>query len=37
LLLASTQQLLGVPLEVARAGLREGVALSLLTEAAVAA
>lgn len=37
LLLASTQQLLGVPLEVARAGLREGVALSLLGEAAVAA
>ena len=37
LLLASAQQLLGVPLEVARAGLREGVALSLLADAAVAA
>jgi exopolyphosphatase/guanosine-5'-triphosphate,3'-diphosphate pyrophosphatase len=37
LLLVCTQRLLGVPLEVARAGLREGVALSLLAEAAVAA
>ena len=37
LLLISAQRLLGVPLEVARAGLREGVALSLLDEAAVAA
>ncbi len=37
LLLARTQRLLGVPLEVARAGLREGVALSLLADAAVAA
>jgi exopolyphosphatase/guanosine-5'-triphosphate,3'-diphosphate pyrophosphatase len=37
LLLVSTQRLLGVPLEVARAGLREGVALSLLADAAVAA
>ena len=37
LLLASAQELLGVPLEVARAGLREGVALSLLAEAACAA
>ena len=37
LLLVCTQRLLGVPLEVARAGLREGVALSLFAEAAVAA
>jgi exopolyphosphatase/guanosine-5'-triphosphate,3'-diphosphate pyrophosphatase len=37
LLLASTQRLLGVPLVVARAGLREGLALSLLEDAAVAA
>jgi exopolyphosphatase/guanosine-5'-triphosphate,3'-diphosphate pyrophosphatase len=37
LLLAATQRLLGVPLVVARAGLREGVALSLLEDAAVAA
>jgi exopolyphosphatase/pppGpp-phosphohydrolase len=37
LLLVCTQRLLGVPLEVARAGLREGVALSLLADAAVAA
>jgi len=37
LLLAATQRLLGVPLVVARAGLREGLALSLLDDAAVAA
>ncbi len=37
LLLVCTQRLLGVPLEVARTGLREGVALSLLADAAVAA
>ena len=37
LLLVCTQRLLGVPLVVARAGLREGVALSLLADAAVAA
>jgi exopolyphosphatase/guanosine-5'-triphosphate,3'-diphosphate pyrophosphatase len=37
LLLAATQRLLGVPLVVARAGLREGLALSLLEDAAVAA
>jgi exopolyphosphatase/guanosine-5'-triphosphate,3'-diphosphate pyrophosphatase len=37
LLLARTQRLLGVPLRVARAGLREGVALSLLADEAVAA
>jgi len=37
LLLLSAQRLLGVPFEVAKAGLREGVALSLLDEAAVAA
>jgi len=37
LLLASAQRLLGVPLEVARGGLREGIALSLLGDAAVAA
>jgi exopolyphosphatase/pppGpp-phosphohydrolase len=37
LLLACTQRLLGVPLTVARSGLREGVALSLLGETAVAA
>jgi exopolyphosphatase / guanosine-5'-triphosphate,3'-diphosphate pyrophosphatase len=37
LLLACTQQLLGVPLAVARSGLREGIALSLLAETAVAA
>jgi exopolyphosphatase/guanosine-5'-triphosphate,3'-diphosphate pyrophosphatase len=36
-LLASAQTLLGVPLIVARGGVREGVALSLLAEAAVAA
>ena len=36
-LLASARTLLGVPLVVARGGVREGVALSLLTEAAVAA
>ena len=34
LLLISTQRLLGVPLVVARAGLREGIALSLLADAA---
>jgi exopolyphosphatase/guanosine-5'-triphosphate,3'-diphosphate pyrophosphatase len=37
LLLISTQRLLGVPLAVARAGLREGIALSLFADAAVAA
>jgi exopolyphosphatase/pppGpp-phosphohydrolase len=37
LLLESAQRRLGVPLEVARGGLREGIALSLLDEAAVAA
>jgi exopolyphosphatase / guanosine-5'-triphosphate,3'-diphosphate pyrophosphatase len=37
LLLARAQRLLGVPFEVARAGLREGVALSLLNDTAVAA
>jgi exopolyphosphatase/guanosine-5'-triphosphate,3'-diphosphate pyrophosphatase len=37
LLLESAQRLLGVPLEVARGGLREGIALSLLDEEAVAA
>jgi exopolyphosphatase/guanosine-5'-triphosphate,3'-diphosphate pyrophosphatase len=37
LLLASVQRVLGVPLAVAHGGLREGVALSLLAEAAVAA
>ena len=37
LMLAATQRLLGVPLMVARGGVREGVALSLLAEAAVAA
>ena len=37
LLLARTQRLLGVPLTVARTGLREGVALSLFAETAVAA
>ena len=37
LLLSRTQRLLGVPLTVARTGLREGVALSLFAEAAVAA
>jgi exopolyphosphatase/guanosine-5'-triphosphate,3'-diphosphate pyrophosphatase len=37
LLLVCTQRLLGVPLQVARTGLREGVALSLLADAAVAA
>jgi exopolyphosphatase/guanosine-5'-triphosphate,3'-diphosphate pyrophosphatase len=37
LLLSSAQRLLGVPLEVARGGLREGVALALLDDAAVAA
>jgi exopolyphosphatase/guanosine-5'-triphosphate,3'-diphosphate pyrophosphatase len=37
LLLAASQRLLGVPLEVARGGLREGVALSLLADAAAAA
>ena len=36
-LLVCTQRLLGVPLQVARTGLREGVALSLLAENAVAA
>ena len=37
LLLAQVQEALGVPLTVARAGLREGIALSLLEEEAVAA
>ncbi len=37
LLLAFAQRLLGVPLEVAQGGLREGVALALLDDAAVAA
>jgi exopolyphosphatase/guanosine-5'-triphosphate,3'-diphosphate pyrophosphatase len=37
LLLEAAQRLLGVPLEVVRGGLREGVALSLLDDAAVAA
>ena len=37
LLLAATQRLLGVPLIVARAGVRDGVAISLLEQAAVAA
>ena len=37
LLLESAQQLLAVPLEVARGGLREGVAQRLLADAAVAA
>ncbi len=37
LLLAAVRSLLGVPLEVARGGLREGVALELLADAAVAA
>ena len=36
-LLAATQRLLGVPLTVARAGVRDGIALSLLESAAVAA
>jgi exopolyphosphatase/guanosine-5'-triphosphate,3'-diphosphate pyrophosphatase len=37
LLLATVQSLLGVPLTVARGGLREGIALSLFEEEAVAA
>ena len=37
LLLARTQRLLGVPLTVARTGLREGIALSLFADTAVAA
>jgi exopolyphosphatase/guanosine-5'-triphosphate,3'-diphosphate pyrophosphatase len=37
LLLSSAQSLLGVPLDVARGGLREGVALSLVEEIVVAA
>lgn len=37
LLLVATQRLLGVPLIVARAGVRDGVAISLLERAAVAA
>jgi len=37
LLLSCAQQLLGVPLVAARGGLREGVALSLLADAALAA
>jgi exopolyphosphatase/guanosine-5'-triphosphate,3'-diphosphate pyrophosphatase len=37
ILLASAQRLLGVPLEVASGGLREGVALALLADEAVAA
>jgi len=36
-LLTRTQRLLGVPLEVARAGVRDGIALALLADAAVAA
>lgn len=36
-LLASAQALLGVPLVVARGGLREGLALALLAESAAAA
>jgi exopolyphosphatase/guanosine-5'-triphosphate,3'-diphosphate pyrophosphatase len=37
ILLASAQRLLGVPLTVARGGLREGIAARLLTDAAAAA
>ncbi len=37
LLVAAVQRLLGVPLIVARAGVRDGIAISLLEQAAVAA